>query len=792
MSHLKAPNGKPSNLTPQQWKLVRTPEFKAWFGDWENDPENASKVVDENGEPLVVYHGTYVENPFYIFDFNKADLGFHFGTYEQAKNRSETKLFFKNRKSVVNSFFLNIQNIYEMSDIGEWEYPPRYIDMLVSDGLISESDAKKNGFYRLFQREDNIQIREYLLAKYGKFIGFKYNNKYEGEGKSFIVLNPEQIKLADGSNTTFDGNNPDIRFAEGGTTNDEVDELYDIATRTFIGLGYDVTQGSNSKTDYGHSRYFYVNQDNKADVNSGLGFQVRVSDHSTGDRRILNGEQFIFDNKDVMDVFNRINYWFHPEEYKNVVAVKTKVVQIEVGENDLQPSDEIISERVAKSGNKRYTIKRTYKNEGVVPTHKFSGYKLPFKPNNPDIRFAEGGMTYREYVDTQFNENEDRYLPSGYLDEFQVQQADRNEYPILFKKKNGLEYRIKNNDSSVVVFDNENQVAYADNKAIMVAPTYQKRGIGLELVRILKERNPSHRFGSMTPEGFNLMGKYYDTYIANNPDIRFAQGGSLPNSLHIVIENVNPEKKYFGQYKKIFDIIEEDITLYNPYGTEDEKIIGNDFHIWISPIPDNDKVEQIKKLKGVKVLSNYYAEGGKTKKYMKRIKRGGITYGKSHAEGGIPVKNQSTGDMLEVEGGEGIVNKRSMASDKRVKLNGKDMTICEAVSQLNQMEGGVKFSCDDVEDRQFIEAMAKGGELERGTRTEQEHIQVLKDLYAKRITPKEASKRIAKDHLKEDAHYYSKLAKMEGKMANGGEIEMGKTYLIGRPEVSKGGRLAER
>jgi len=165
-----------------------------------------------------------------------------------------------------------------------------------------------------------------------------------------------------------------------------------------------------------------------------------------------------------------------------------------------------------------------------------------------------------------------------------------------------------------------------------------------------------------------------------------------------------------------------------------------------------------------------FSKGGNTKRTMKRIKRGGITYGKSHAEGGIPVKNQSTGDMLEVEGGEGIVNKRSMASDKKVKLNGKEMTICEAVSQLNQLEGGVQFSCDDVSDRQFIEAMAKGGELERGTRTEKEHIQVLKDLYAKRITPKQASERIAKDHLKEDTHYYSKLAKMEGKMAQGGEI----------------------
>ncbi|MBE6412804.1 MAG: hypothetical protein E7036_09690 [Opitutales bacterium] len=55
---MKAPNGEPTKLTEEQWVMVRAPNFKKWFGDWENDPQNASKVVDENGEPLVVYHGT--------------------------------------------------------------------------------------------------------------------------------------------------------------------------------------------------------------------------------------------------------------------------------------------------------------------------------------------------------------------------------------------------------------------------------------------------------------------------------------------------------------------------------------------------------------------------------------------------------------------------------------------------------------------------------------------------------------------------------------------------------------
>jgi hypothetical protein len=188
--------GKPSNLTHEQWHLVRTPEFKAWFGDWENDSENASKVIDENGEPLVVYYGTYVKEQFNVFDFDKADLGFHFGTYEQAKERSETKIGVKGYKSIVNPYFLNIRKMVETTDIGEWEYPQRYIQMFVDDGVISEIDAKE-----LVKAIQNEPIRNYLIRKYNGNLGFTYSNKIESEGQSYIVLLPEQIKLADGSNT---------------------------------------------------------------------------------------------------------------------------------------------------------------------------------------------------------------------------------------------------------------------------------------------------------------------------------------------------------------------------------------------------------------------------------------------------------------------------------------------------------------------------------------------------------------------------------------------------------------
>ena len=65
-----APNGKPSLLYKSYIDLgyseieaknlvseIYTKEFKDWFGYWQNDPENASKVVDENGQPKMVWSG---------------------------------------------------------------------------------------------------------------------------------------------------------------------------------------------------------------------------------------------------------------------------------------------------------------------------------------------------------------------------------------------------------------------------------------------------------------------------------------------------------------------------------------------------------------------------------------------------------------------------------------------------------------------------------------------------------------------------------------------------------------
>ncbi|TNE66850.1 MAG: PLxRFG domain-containing protein [Rhodobacteraceae bacterium] len=63
----RGPNGAPEGGGRGEERTMlntTTKEFKAWFGD--------SKVVDENGKPLVVYHGTYA-------DVTDAEFAFEFG-----------------------------------------------------------------------------------------------------------------------------------------------------------------------------------------------------------------------------------------------------------------------------------------------------------------------------------------------------------------------------------------------------------------------------------------------------------------------------------------------------------------------------------------------------------------------------------------------------------------------------------------------------------------------------------------------------------------------------------------
>jgi predicted GNAT family acetyltransferase len=289
MTELLAPNGKPSNLTPEQYKLVREPAFKKWFGDWINDPENSSKVVDVNGEPMVVYHGTNSE--FYIFSEEIerrgfSDYGFFFtsdpiiaesytlGSNQSVETIKSGEAYGENAN--IMALFLNIRNPkiidaqnteffrigYKMEIINVDRIIPTkslYIqkndfsnEWLIRDikygNTIFESENEElvNKQLQKLKKQKEIifsdefeipsdlsqrgtHINEYVfdLKKSEKHDGLIIKNikdtgsplpkifGHSGIATNFVVKESVQIKSAL-FNKTFDGNNPDIRFADGG------------------------------------------------------------------------------------------------------------------------------------------------------------------------------------------------------------------------------------------------------------------------------------------------------------------------------------------------------------------------------------------------------------------------------------------------------------------------------------------------------------------------------------------------------------------------------------------------
>ena len=172
---MKAPNGEPTNLTEEQWLDVRTPNFKAWFGDWENNPDEASKVVDENGEPLVVYHGS--ESNFDEFDTAKARANMDIQGMFFSPIQEEANDYGEN----VRAFFLNIKNPADY-DTGYNALKNHKGENLA--GEKARNDLMENGY-------DGV------------------NN----DGEEYIAFNPNQIKSATENTGAFSPDTNNIKYS---------------------------------------------------------------------------------------------------------------------------------------------------------------------------------------------------------------------------------------------------------------------------------------------------------------------------------------------------------------------------------------------------------------------------------------------------------------------------------------------------------------------------------------------------------------------------------------------------
>jgi ppGpp synthetase/RelA/SpoT-type nucleotidyltranferase len=108
--------------------------------------------------------------------------------------------------------------------------------------------------------------------------------------------------------------------------------------------------------------------------------------------------------------------------------------------------------------------------------------------------------------------------------------------------------------------------------------------------------------------------------------------------------------------------------------------------------------------------------------------KGGITKGKSHKEGGIPMVVKSTNQRVELEGGEGVINKKNMADTQLHDFEGKKLTKCEIASEINSDGGnGVEIDCGNIIGKKYKYGMGgtiSESELQKGWEwdvTNQEH-----------------------------------------------------------------------
>lgn len=205
--------------------------FNPWFGD--------SKIIDEQGQPLPVYHGTRSPEMFTQFDIDRTEVGPHFGTYEQATNRN------LGRTDRLFTVYLKIENPIQLDDAGEFntenilnnmverhyitkkqcfDIENQYLNILYKNfpdilanikhksytNPIGDFFEYRSPYSMLYNKEfrtfDLSFIRNKLISM--GYDGIIYANENEGNGYSYIVFSPNQIK--DINDWEFNPDDPNI------------------------------------------------------------------------------------------------------------------------------------------------------------------------------------------------------------------------------------------------------------------------------------------------------------------------------------------------------------------------------------------------------------------------------------------------------------------------------------------------------------------------------------------------------------------------------------------------------
>jgi hypothetical protein len=274
------PTGEKSRLSYLQQVLVRTKSFKEFFGDWESAAKNflrdnknnfdkhyanVSKVLNHGTlEPRVVYHGTRTQDEFFRFDVTKEKgVGRPYGYFAHNLEYSENFTQFSQRSSGAKPYlykcFINIRKPFfaitdeywmKMRGADEWKdiisgtivYDKlktiakdettqdirNAIESQIGSYIEKSYQGQRAPFWRLMAADIEKDFKYFIMA-YGYdgiFYGEEIRDGYDPEKPSeytqaVTIFDSKQVKLADGRNLNFNPLIDDIRYDEGGMTEDD-------------------------------------------------------------------------------------------------------------------------------------------------------------------------------------------------------------------------------------------------------------------------------------------------------------------------------------------------------------------------------------------------------------------------------------------------------------------------------------------------------------------------------------------------------------------------------------------
>ena len=219
-TYMKAPNGKPSNLSPTQWAQVRTRAFKEWFGDWEADPKTASRVLDENGEPRVVYHGTTADDVRHVWNAKSKSYDTEHSPFtvfsRNVDGQRNAGLFFNSNKDNAGGYGYNTYDVY----------------LNLRNPLVIDCKGMNYSYIKRGRVvKDTYGWSEYAERK--GYDGVVFNDISDGVGfgdletrtNDYVAFSPNQIKSATENTGAFSAASKDIRHQRDETARRDADYL---------------------------------------------------------------------------------------------------------------------------------------------------------------------------------------------------------------------------------------------------------------------------------------------------------------------------------------------------------------------------------------------------------------------------------------------------------------------------------------------------------------------------------------------------------------------------------------